>query len=455
MSIDTINPANGEPIKTYQEISDDELMQKIERAHQTYLDWSQQSFEDRAKLMLKAADILLKNKQQYAELISEEMGKPIIQSIAEIEKCAWNCTHYANEAKNYLKPKIIPTEMLQSSVHYLPLGIIFSIMPWNFPFWQVFRFAAPNLMAGNVGMLAHAPITTGCALAIEEVFRQAGFPEGCFTALVISIPQSAKVIAHPHVQGVTLTGSERAGVAVAGESAKNLKKCVLELGGSDPYLILEDADVKKAADICVKVRMMNSGQVCISPKRLIVVESIHDAFVKEVQAQLEQFIPGNPMDTECNFGPMARSDLRDELAKQVAESVQQGAVCLKGGNKVEGNGFYYEPTLLTDVKPGMPAHDHELFGPVVAVIKAKDEADAIRIANDSPYGLGAAVFTENVQHGTEIATNRLNAGTCVVNTFVGSDPRLPFGGIKLSGYGRECATEGIHEFVNVKTVNIK
>ncbi len=455
MSIETINPATGEQIKVYQEISDEELMHKIVEADNAFKVWSKLSFEDRKIPMLKVAELLRENKQQYATLITNEMGKPITQSIAEIEKCAWVCEYYANEARNYLQTKIIKTEMRESSVHYLPLGVIFSIMPWNFPFWQVFRFAAPNLMAGNVGMLSHAPITTGCALTIEKIFVEAGFPPNCFTSLVNSISQSASIISHSLVKGVTLTGSERAGIAVAGESAKNLKKCVLELGGSDPYVILKDADVILAADICVKARMLNAGQICISPKRLIVVDEIYDEFVAEVSQQMNRYKPGNPLNEDCEFGPMARADLRDELATQVQQSIQRGAQCILGGKKIEGDGFYYQPTLLLDVKPGMPAYDHELFGPVVSIIKAKDEEDGIRIANDSPYGLGAAVFTRDIEHGKDIAVNRLDAGTCVVNTFVGSDPRLPFGGIKLSGYGRECATEGIHEFVNVKTVNVK
>ncbi len=455
MSIETINPTTGKVIKIYDEISDVILNEKIEAADQAFFNWSQLSLEERKIPMLKVAKLLRQNKQTYATLISQEMGKPITQSLAEIEKCAWICEYYANEAVQYLKPKLIKTEMSESSINYLPLGVIFSIMPWNFPFWQVFRFAAPNLMAGNVGMLSHAPITTGCALAIEKIFIDAGFPQGCFTSLVISIPQSAKVIAHPKVQGVTLTGSERAGVAVAGECAKNLKKCVLELGGSDPYLILKDADLNQAAETCVTIRMMNAGQICISPKRLIVVEAIYDQFVEQVIKQIKRFEPGNPLDENCQFGPMARTDLREELTSQVSESIKLGAKCLLGGNKVEGDGFYYQPTLLVNVQPGTPAYDRELFGPVISVIKAKDEDDAIRIANDSPYGLGAAVFTADIERGKEIATYRLNAGTCVVNTFVGSDPRLPFGGIKLSGYGRECAGEGIHEFLNVKTVNIK
>lgn len=455
MSIETINPATGEQIKVYQEISDEALTNKIIEADNAFQVWSRLSFEDRKLPMLKVADLLRKNKQQYATLITNEMGKPITQAVAEIEKCAWVCEYYANEAKNYLQTEIIKTEMKESSVHYIPLGIIFSIMPWNFPFWQVFRFAAPNLMAGNVGLLSHAPITTGCALAIEEIFLDAGFPPGCFTSLVNSISQSATIIAHPLVKGVTLTGSERAGIAVAGESAKNLKKCVLELGGSDPYVILKDADVIQAADICVKARLLNAGQICISPKRLIAVEEIYDEFVAEVTAQVKKYQPCNPLDESCQFGPMARSDLRDELAQQVEQSIQMGAKCVVGGEKVAGDGFYYQPTLLLDVKSGMPAYDQELFGPVVSIIKAKDEEDAIRIANDSPYGLGAAVFTRDIDHGKDIAVNQLDAGTCVVNTFVGSDPRLPFGGTKLSGYGRECAAEGIREFVNVKTVNIK
>ncbi len=455
MTIETINPASGKRIQSYTEFSDEVLFKRIEKAHKAYQNWSTLTIEQRSKPMFKLAKVLRENNQKFARLISIEMGKPITQALAEIEKCAWNCEYYAAEAADYLAPKIIKTEMQESSVHYKPLGVIFSIMPWNFPFWQVFRFAAPNLMAGNVGMLSHAPITTGCALAIEQTFIEAGFPEGVFTALLIDIPQSAKVIAHPLVKGVTLTGSERAGIAVAGESAKNIKKCVLELGGSDPYLILQDADIKQAAETCVNIRMMNAGQICISPKRLIVVENVYHDFVAEVSERLKAFAPGDPLDENCTYGPMARADLRDELASQVEESIHAGAKCLLGGEKVAGDGYYFQPTLLVDVKPGMPAHDAELFGPVIAIIKAKDEADAIRIANDSPFGLGAAVFTADVAHGKEIATNQLNAGTCVVNTFVGSDPRLPFGGINLSGYGRECATEGIHEFLNVKTVNVK
>lgn len=455
MSLVTVNPYTGNVIKNYEEISNEELNEKIEIAHRSFLEWSRKSFSERKVLMKKVVSLLRSNKEEYANIITMEMGKPITQAIAEIEKCAWVCDYYADEAERYLQPRFVETEMSKSKVCYKPFGVIFSIMPWNFPFWQVFRFLAPNLMAGNVGMLSHAPISTGASLAIESIFKKAGFPEGVFTSLLIDIPQSAKVIAHKHITGVTLTGSSGAGKAVGAEAAKNLKKCVLELGGSDPYLILEDADVQNAAEICVTARLANAGQICISPKRLIAVEAIYDEFVAAVTKQVKKYAPGNPMDADCNFGPMARKDLREELHKQVQDSIAAGATCILGGNKIEGEAYFYEPTLLVGLKPGMPAYDDELFGPVVSIIKAKDESDAIRIANDSIFGLGAAVFTQNIQRGEDIATNELNAGTCVVNTYVGSDPRLPFGGIKESGNGRECSSEGIQEFLNVKTVNIK
>ncbi len=455
MSLQTVNPATGETIQIYQEMSDEALAATIKNAHQAFLEWSQQSFKDRSQLMRKLAERLLSNREEYAKIITLEMGKPITQAIGEIEKCAQICEHYAAEAETYLKPRIVPTEMSKSIVYYQPLGVLFAIMPWNFPFWQVFRFMAPNLMAGNVGLLSHAPISTGTALLIQKIVGEAGFPPGVFSSLLIDIPQSAKVIADEQVVAVTLTGSARAGRAVASEAAKHLKKCVLELGGSDPYLILEDADIMRAAQTCVSARLANAGQICISPKRLIVVERIYDQFVEEVISIMKTYIPSDPMDKKCNMGPMARYDLREELHRQVQESIAAGATCVLGGCKVKGAGFYYEPTLLLDVKAGMPAYDAELFGPVVSVIRVPDEAAAIRIANDNPFGLGAAVFTENVSRGEKIATKYLQAGTCAVNTHVASDARLPFGGIKQSGYGRECSAEGIREFTNVKTVNVK
>ena len=455
MGVQTVNPATGEVIKDYDFMSNQHIEEVITQAHTAFQDWRKLAVSEREKLMAKAAEVLKKNKEEYAALITKEMGKSITSARAEIDKCAWICEHYSKNTANYLKPRIVKTEMSKSIVTYEPRGPIFSIMPWNFPFWQVFRFAAPNITAGNVGILSHAPISTGAAQAIEDVFHQAGFPKGIFTSVIIDNDQAANIIADKRIIGVTLTGSERAGKAVASEAGQSLKKVVLELGGSDPYVILEDADVAEAAKVCINDRMATTGQVCISAKRLIVVDSVYEEFLKVAQETLATYKPSDPTKDDCNFGPMARSDLRDQVHEQVQKCIAKGATCLAGGKKVEGAGFFYEPTLLVDVAPGMPAYDEEIFGPVAAIIRAKDEADALRIANDSPFGLGAAVFTTDVKRGEEIATNELHAGVVAVNTAVGSDPRLPFGGINLSGYGRECAEEGIREFVNTKTVNIK
>ena len=455
MSIKTINPATGKVIKTYEEMPAAEVDSIIEKAGKAFPHWRELSFRQRARLMNNAAATLKENKREYAELITTEMGKAIKQSLAEIEKCALICEHSAEHAEEYLRPRDAGTDLTRSFVSYRPRGVIFAIMPWNFPFWQVFRFAAPNLMGGNVGLLSHAPISTGAALAIEGIFRKAGFPEHVFTALIISNDLAADVIKHPGVAAVTLTGSAGTGRIVGAEAARVLKKTVLELGGSDPYLILGDADVDYAAETCVMARMLVSGQVCISPKRLIAVESVYDRFEKRVLEEVKQYGTGDPMDEDCGLGPLARSDLRDNLDRQVRESIAGGAKCLVGGRPADGPGFYYPATVLKDVKPGMPAYDEELFGPVLVLIRARDEEDAIRIANDSPYGLGAAVFTGDLKRGEEIAVKKLTAGICVVNTLVASDPRLPFGGVKQSGYGRECSLEGIREFMNIKAISIK
>lgn len=455
MDVQTVNPATGEIIKNYDLMSDSHIENVVAQAHEAFQLWRDVEMSEREKLMLNASNVLKKNKEEYAALITKEMGKPITSARGEIDKCAWICEYYSKATADYLKPRIVKTEMSKSMVTYKPRGPIFSIMPWNFPFWQVLRFAAPNLTAGNVGILSHAPISSGAALAIEDLFHQAGFPKGVFSSVIIDNDQAAKIIADKRIIGVTLTGSERAGKAVASEAGQSLKKVVLELGGSDPYLILDDADVTEAAKICINDRMANTGQVCISAKRLIVVDSVYDEFLKQALATIRTYKPSDPSKDECNFGPMARSDLRDEVHKQVEDCTSKGAKCLFGGNKIDGPGFFYEPTLLVDIEPGMQAYDAEIFGPVAAIIRAKDEADAIRIANDSPFGLGAAVFTKDIKRGEDIAVNQLHAGTVNVNTAVGSDPRLPFGGINLSGYGRECAEEGIREFVNTKTVNIK
>jgi len=455
MAIETVNPATGKIIQKYTEMTDREVAEIIDSTHADFLKWREFDFDKRATCMLKLADILKQRKDEYAILMANEMGKPLSQGKAEVEKCAITCEHYAKNAAAYLEPRMIKTEMSKSYVTYQPLGIVFAIMPWNFPFWQVFRFAAPTIMAGNGALLKHAPISTGTALAIEKIFRDAGFLENLFRTLIISEDDASIVIAHPKVKAVTLTGSTRAGKSVGSEAAKELKKTVLELGGCDPYIILEDADLELATEACVISRMNNAGQSCIAAKRLIVVGSIQEKFLNLIQEKIKKYTIGNPLDEKINCGPMARRDLRDKVHEQVQISIEQGAKLITGGKVPAQDGFYYPPTIIVNVKKGMPAYDEEIFGPVIAIINAKDEEQAITIANDTSYGLGAAIFTKDIKRGEKIAAERIQSGTCAINTFVASDPRLPFGGIKNSGYGRELSAEGIRSFVNVKTINIK
>ncbi|CAN5374001.1 NAD-dependent succinate-semialdehyde dehydrogenase [soil metagenome] len=455
MSIQTINPATGKVISTYQEMSEQEVNTIINACHQSFLLWSQQDFAERGKKMLKAAEILLNNKDKYASLITQEMGKPISQAKAEIEKCVWVCRHFAESAADYLALRNIQTNMSKSYVAYKPLGIVFAIMPWNFPFWQVFRFAVPALMAGNAALLKHAPISTGAGLAIEQIFKQAGLPENLFRTLLLTNKLAEKVIENPHIAAVTLTGSDRTGKIVGSHAAGSLKKVILEMGGNDPYLILADADLELAAEAAVSSRMNNAGQVCIAAKRLIAVEPIREAFEKLVLQKLSNYTHGDPTHIDTKLGPLARQDLRDTLHHQVTESVNLGAQVILGGTLPENPGFYYPPTVLTNVKKGMPAYDEELFGPVITFIDAKDEAEAIQIANDTKYGLSAAIFTKDQQRGEKIAADEIHAGTVFVNDLVRSDPRLPFGGVKNSGFGRELSAEGIREFVNIKTIAVK
>jgi len=453
--IKVINPATGKVRQSYDFMSLQAVSKIIENMSKVREAYLKTSLSDRAIKMLKVAEILRNKKEFFAKIITEEMGKPITQALAEIEKCAGLCEFYAENTQKYLEPELIQTHYSKSYVCYESLGIIFAIMPWNFPFWQVLRFAVPNLMVGNAGLLKHAPNSTGAALAIENLFKEAGFPEGLFKSLIIDVDLASYCIAHPKIAGVTLTGSGRAGQSVGAQAGKALKKVVLELGGSDPYLILEDADLELAAEECVLSRLSNAGQICISAKRIIVVDKIREEFLKLFLAKVEKYKCGDPMDPKTNMGPMAREDLRNQLHDQVERSVKAGLKIYCGGKKVEGPGFYYEPTVFLDVKKGTPAYDEELFGPVVCVIYARDLNHAIEIANDSPYGLGAAVFTKNLDLGEKIAREDLRAGTCNVNARVGSDARLPFGGIKESGYGRELAAFGVREFMNVKTVVIK
>lgn len=453
--IQSINPANLQLIKTYHSMLPSEVNNIIDLTADAFEKWKETSFSHRSNLMMKAAQVLKAKREEYSELMTLEMGKPISQSKAEVEKCAWVCEYYADNTEKFLKDELIQTDASKSFVTYQPLGTVLAVMPWNFPFWQVFRFAAPGLMAGNAGILKHASNVSGCALAIEEVFREAGFPENIFKTILVPSSQMEAVIKNEKIKAVTLTGSVPAGKAVAKTAGSVLKKTVMELGGSDPYIILEDADLEMASETCVNARLINAGQSCIAAKRFIVVEKVYDEFEKLFVAKMKIKKMGNPFDESNHIGPQASVLLRDELHQQVVKSVELGAKLLLGGEIPETVGAWYPPTVLSNVKKGMPAYDEELFGPVAAIIKVKDENQAIEFANDSIFGLGAAVFTRDYERGEKIAAEKLQAGCCFVNAFVKSDPRLPFGGIKESGYGRELSSFGIREFVNIKTVYIK
>ncbi len=455
MTIEVLNPTTGEQLKTYPEMTTAEVDATIDATHDCFLTWRDVPFTERAELMRSAARVLREKQDNYARMMAVEMGKPLREGRAEIEKCALTCDYYADNAEEFLAPEPVVTEATKSFVAFEPLGVVLAVMPWNFPFWQVFRFAAPGLMAGNTGLLKHASNVPDSALAIEEVFRLAGFPEHAFRTLLIGSGAVARVIENPKVMAATLTGSTPAGRAVAGTSGNRLKKTVLELGGSDPYLILDDADVEHAAKACVASRLINAGQSCIAAKRFIVGPARRQEFEEHFLDAMRGRRMGDPLDEANDVGPQARHDLRDELHDQVRRSIEAGARCLLGGEIPDSPGAFYPPTVLTDVAPGMPAYDEELFGPVAAIIPVVDEDEAIRVANDSPFGLGAAVFTADVKRGEDIARRRLNAGCCFVNDFVRSDPRLPFGGVKESGYGRELSHYGIKEFVNIKTVYVR
>lgn len=455
MKIQSLNPATGTPIKDYTLLENAEIRQAIRATHKAQLKWKKTKFAQRAELMKAAARVLRDKSESFAKLMAEEMGKPIKQGRSEVEKCAWVCEFYADHAESYLAPEPVELEGSKSFVSFQPIGLVLAVMPWNFPLWQVFRFAAPALMAGNGGLLKHASNVPGSALAIEQVFLEAGFPEHLFRTLLINNKQVKTVIKHKLVAAVTLTGSTGAGIAIAQTAGKVLKKSVLELGGSDPYLILEDADLVKAVDQCVTSRLINSGQSCIAAKRFIVMESVKEEFERLFVERMKKAKMGDPMSEDTDVGPQARLDLRDELHGQVQASVEKGARCLLGGKIPDGPGAYYPPTVLTDVTKGMVAYKDELFGPVATIISAKTEREAIKIANSTVFGLGAAVFTRDLKKGERIATKELEAGCCFVNDFVKSDPRLPFGGIKESGYGRELSHYGIKEFVNIKTVSVK
>jgi succinate-semialdehyde dehydrogenase / glutarate-semialdehyde dehydrogenase len=454
MALRSINPATGETLAEYPEATPSEVSMILAESSCAFAGWRRTSFGERAQRMRAAADRLEERKEALAVLMAREMGKPLAQGRGEVEKCAWVCRYYADHAQALLADRDAPTDASRSFVAFEPLGPVLAVMPWNFPLWQVFRFAAPALMAGNAGLLKHAANVTGTALAIESVLKDAGFPPPLFRALLIGSDRVAGVIEAREVKAVTLTGSTPAGRSVAARAGAVLKKTVLELGGSDPYVVLEDADVDAAAETCALSRLINGGQSCIAAKRFIVVEPVRRAFEERLVERMRARKVGDPLADGTDLGPLARADLRDSLHQQVEKSVAAGARLLLGGEVPKGPGAFYPPTVLGDVRKGMPAHDEETFGPVAAVIAAKDEAEALRIANDSPFGLGAAVFTRDVTRGERVA-RELEAGNCFVNALVRSDPRLPFGGVKESGYGRELSDFGIREFVNIKTIYIK
>ena len=451
----SINPFSGEIIQTYREYTSGEVNSILQKIDAAYREWKLTSFEQRSSKMRNLQAALTQHRESLAHIMVSEMGKVLREALGEIDKCALCCGYYAENASSFLKNEPVQTEAHESYISYQPIGTILAVMPWNFPFWQVFRFLAPALMAGNTGVLKHASNVAGCALAIENLVAEAGFPENVFRTLLIGSSSVQKVIENPLIKAVTLTGSTPAGKAVAAAAGANLKKSVLELGGSDPYLILEDADVETAALLCVTSRLLNAGQSCIGAKRFIVADKVYDAFRAAFVRLMAEAKFGDPLDPQTALGPLARIDLRDELHQQVEKSRSMGATVLLGGFIPEGLAAFYPPTVLENVTPEMPAYHEELFGPVAVLYRFETEEEAIRIANDTVFGLGAGVFTSDLNKGKALAEKGLEAGCVFVNDFVKSDPRLPFGGIKESGYGRELSVFGIREFVNIKTIVAK
>ena len=451
MTMQAINPATEDVIGTFEEFTPEQTEAAIAEAQTAFATWRETSFAERARLVRRAGAVLRERAAHYAGLITAEMGKPIAQAEAEVEKCAWNCDFYADNAERFLADEPVPTNARESYIAYEPLGVILAVMPWNFPFWQVFRFAAPALMAGNTCLLKHASNVPQCALAIEEVFREAGFPAGAFRTLLIPGSAVEAVIEDPRVRAVTLTGSDLTGEKVAAASGRVLKKTVMELGGSDPFIVLADADLDAAATTAAWARFQNAGQSCIAAKRFIVEAAVAEAFERKFVEAVKALKVGDPTDRETQVGPMARGDLRDDLERQVRSSVEQGARVLLGGRPLPGTGYFYEPTVLTDVTPEMTAFREETFGPVAAVTRARDAEEAIALANDSDFGLGAELWTRDLERARTLA-RRIESGSVFINGMVASDPRLPFGGVKRSGYGRELSAFGIREFVNIQTV---
>ncbi len=454
MELETFDPTTGQRIETYAALSIEAALERAERAAQAQRAWARTSFAERAALLRRVAEVLRGAQSRLAELMALEMGKPLREGAAEVEKCARVCEYYAEHGAEHLADRVVATGASKSYVTHRPLGVVLAIMPWNFPLWQVLRFVAPALMAGNGALIKHAPNVCGCSRAIEELLSSAGAPQGLVVSLLADVDIVEPLLASPHVQAATLTGSTRAGRAVAEQAGARLKPIVLELGGSDPYVVLADADLELTVEACAVGRLINAGQSCIAAKRIVVVDELHDAFVDAFEARLRSERVGDPRDPETTIGPLARADLRVTLHAQVERSIAAGARPVLGCTLPDGPGYFYPVSLLVDVGPGMPAYEEELFGPVACVLRARDEADALRIANASDYGLGAAVFTQDRERGERIARDELHAGACFVNAFVRSDPRLPFGGIKASGYGRELSAEGLLEFVNQKVVYV-
>ena len=454
MAIATVNPATGQVVKTFESLSDAQLEVKLQRAADTFLSYRNMPFAERARLMLNAAAILEKEKENYARVMTTEMGKIFQSAIDEAAKCAWVCRYYAENAERFLADEVVETTAKRSFIRYLPLGPVLAVMPWNFPFWQVLRFAAPALMAGNVGLLKHASIVPQSALMIEEIFHKAGFPDGVFQTLLMGSQKVDRVLGDPRVVAATLTGSEGAGVEVGMGAAKRIKKVVLELGGSDPFIVMPSANLEAAANTAVKARIFNNGQSCIAAKRFIVAEAIADKFEKMFAEKMAALKIGDPFDEATELGPLSSAQGLEDLARDVKATVEAGAKVLTGGKPLDRPGNFYAPTVLTNIPKGSPAHKEELFGPVASVFRAKDLDDAIRIANDSRFGLGASAWTNDDQE-RERFVNELEAGMVFINRMVASDPRLPFGGVKWSGHGRELGVHGIREFTNIKTVWIE
>jgi succinate-semialdehyde dehydrogenase / glutarate-semialdehyde dehydrogenase len=451
MAITSINPTTGETLKTFSVFSDDEIEQRLRRAERAFAHHRREPFVKRAELLIAAASLLEQEKQKLAHTITLEMGKLLRAAMEEVEKCARACRFYAENAERFLEDEPAQTNAARSFVRYQPLGPVLAIMPWNFPFWQVFRFAAPALMAGNVGLLKHAANVPQCALSIEEIFCRAGFEEGILQTLLIEAEQVEKLIVDPRVKAVTLTGSDRAGSAVASAAAREIKKSVLELGGSDAFIVMPSADFEAALSTGIKARTINTGQSCIAAKRFFIANKIYDKFLQQFVERMRALKIGDPLDETTEMGPLATEQILRGVDQQVRKSVAAGARLLTGGNRIHGPGFFYEPTVLVDVPRESPAYREEVFGPVASIFRVRDEADAIELANDSVYGLGASVWTSDSKE-QELFVSELEAGMVFINGMVASDPRLPFGGVKRSGFGRELGAAGIREFTNTKTV---